>query len=113
MQDVAKMFGQKETGKFSQLFDLASTIANTCQNPKEELSKYGINADTIRKAKSIINLPGVGWIISKYGDKNKIIEDLDKLENLFGTENKQSNLLTEQAPVNELELMRQNLARLK
>lgn len=113
MQDVAKMFGQKETGKFSQLFDLASTIANTCQNPKEELAKYGVTAETIKKAKSIINFPGVGWIVNKYGNKDSIIEDLNKLESLFSSENKQNNLLTEQAPVNELELMRQNLARLK
>lgn len=96
---------------FSQLFDLASQIATTCQNPKAELEKHGVTAETIKKAKSCLNFPGVGWLINKYGNKEQLMADLDKLEKVFTGDT--SYPLTEQAPVSELEQMQANLARLK
>lgn len=109
MADAQKMMGQKGSNLFGQLFDVASSIANTCVNPAEELRKHGITIETIRRAKSCLNFPGVGWLISKYGDKDKILEDLNKLEKLF--ENQQP--LIEQAPISELEQMQRMLASLK
>lgn len=112
MQDAQKLLGQKGAGTFGQLFDLASNIVNGCQNPKEELEKYGVTAETIRKAKSFINFPGVGWLISKYGNKDQVLADLDKLEKLFEPSvNNYSQ--AEQAPASELEQLQANLARLK
>lgn len=94
---------------FSQLFDLANRIATTCQNPKEELSKHGITADTIRRAKSALNFPGIGWLINKYGNKEQLLADLNKLEQIF----EPNYPLAEQAPASELEQLQANLARLK
>ena len=111
MADAQKMLGQKGAGTFGQLFDIASNIVNTCQKPKAELERHGVTADVIRKAKSFINFPGVGWLISKYGSKEQILADLDKLEKLFN--NQEINLPAEQAPADELEQLQANLARLK
>ena len=91
---------------------MATNIVNTCQNPKAELEKHGVTVETIRKAKSFINFPGVGWLIGKYGNKEQVLADLDRLEKLFESGNN-NNLPTEQAPVDELEQLRANLARLK
>ena len=112
MQDAQKMLGQKGAGMFGQLFDLANQIATTCQNPKAELEKHGVTVDTIRKAKNFLNFPGVGWLISKYGNKEQILEDLNKLEQLFEPTNNNYSPV-EQAPANELEQLQANLARLK
>lgn len=112
MQDAQKMLGQKGAGTFGQLFDLATNIVNTCQNPKAELEKHGVTIDVIRKAKNFLNFPGVGWLINKYGNKDQILQDLNKLEQLFEPTNT-INLPAEQAPADELEQMQANLARLK
>ena len=112
MQDAQKMLGQKGAGMFGQLFDLANQIVTTCQNPKAELEKHGVTVETIRKAKSVLNFPGVGWLISKYGNKDQVLADLDKLEQLFEPTNN-NNLPAEQAPASELEQLQANLARLK
>lgn len=112
MQDAQKFLGQGGAGKFGQLFDLASRIVNTCQNPKEELQKLGVNANTIKMAKGFINFPGVGSLINKYGNKELVLKDLDKLEKLFLSENQNSSVV-EQAPANELEQLQANLAKLK
>lgn len=103
------MLGQKGVGVFGQLFDVANNILNTCSNPIEELKKYGVTYDTVKKAKSFLSFPGVGWLVNKYGNKEDILKDLEKLEKIF--EGNQS--LIEQAPVNELEQMQRNLAMLK
>lgn len=103
------MLGQKGSNLFGHLFDIASDIANTCVDPVAELKKHGVTADTIKKAKACLNFPGVGWLINKYGNKEQILQDLNKLEGIF--ENKQP--LIEQAPVSELEQMQNNLASLK
>lgn len=109
MADAQKMMGQKGSNLFGQLFDIASNIASTCSNPVAELEKHGVTIETVRKAKTCLNFPGVGWLINKYGNKEKILEDLDKLEKIF--EGKQP--LIEQAPISELEQMQNNLASLK
>lgn len=112
MQDAQKILGQKGAGTFGQLFDIASNIVNTCQNPKAELEKHGVTVETIRKAKNFLNFPGVGWLISKYGNKEQILEDLNKLEQLFEQPNNNYSPV-EQAPAGELEQLQANLARLK
>lgn len=105
------MLGQKGAGIFSQLFDVASNIVNTCSNPRAELEKHGVTIDTIRKAKSFVNNPIAGWIIGKYGNKEQILADLEKLERIFNNEPIGSPV--EQAPNGELEQLQANLARLK
>lgn len=85
---------------------------NTCQNPKAELEKHGVTVETIRKAKNFLNFPGVGWLINKYGNKDQILQDLGKLEQLFEPQNA-INSPVEQAPAGELEQLQANLARLK
>lgn len=112
MQDAQKFLGQGGAGKFGQLFDLASHIVNTCQNPKEELKNLGIDANVVKKAKSFINFPGVGFLINKYGNKDQVLSDLDRLEKIF-SEGESNSLPVEQAPAGELESLRANLARLK
>lgn len=69
----------------------------------------------IRKAKSLINMPVVGWLINKYGNKEQLLNDLNKLEQIFEPTgfNQVTNSPIEQAPVSELEQMQANLARLK
>ena len=91
---------------------MASQIATTCQNPRAELEKHGVTLETIRKAKSFLNFPGVGWIINRYGNKDQVLADLDKLEKLFEPANNNYSEV-EQAPANELEQLQANLARLK
>lgn len=109
MADAQRMMGQKGTGLLGQMFDVATNIMNTCSDPVGELKKYGVSRDTIKRAKSCLNFPGVGWLVNKYGDKNKILEDLEKLEKVF----EENQPLIEQAPVSELEQMQRNLASLK
>lgn len=69
----------------------------------------------IRKAKSLINMPVVGWLINKYGSKEQLLNELNRLEQLFEPNgfNQVNNSPMEQAPVSELEQMQANLARLK
>lgn len=69
----------------------------------------------IRKAKSLINMPVVGWLINKYGNKEQLLNELDRLEQIFEPNgfNRVNNSPIEQAPVSELEQMQANLAKLK
>ena len=102
------MLGQRGAGVFGQLFDMASGIVNGSVNPKEVFERQGITVDTIRKAKTWLNFPGVGWLINKYGSKEQLLKDLDKLECFF-----EGKPLIEQAPISDLEQMQRNLTSLK
>lgn len=90
----------------SQAYDMANKITDITNNPKEALEKAGVTRADLEKAKRLINNPMASMIL---GDKTQsVIDGLNKAESFFG-----DNLLTEQAPVNELEQMQKNLAALK
>lgn len=92
----------------SQAYDFADKITDIAQNPKEALEKAGVTKEDLEKAKRLLNNPMAGFIL---GDKKQsVINGLSKAEDIF---NGQVNSPTEQAPVSELEQLRENLARLK
>lgn len=81
------------------------------QNPKEALEKAGVTKQDLEKAKKLINNPMAGFVL---GDKKQsLIDGLARVEALFNEQPSQISSFTEQAPVNELEQLQANLARLK
>lgn len=105
---AGRFLPQEKIQLLSQAYDFANKITDITQNPKEALEKAGVTREDLEKAKKLINNPMAGFFL---GDKKQsVIDGLNRAEALF---DKQVNSLSEQAPVNELEQLQANLARLK
>jgi hypothetical protein len=105
---AGRFLPQEKIQLLSQAYDFANKITDITQNPKEALEKAGVTREDLEKAKKLINNPMAGFFL---GDKKQsVIDGLNRAESLF---DKQVNSLSEQAPVNELEQLQANLARLK
>lgn len=85
---------------------MANRITDMTQNPRDALEKAGVTKEDLVKARNLVNNPMASFVL---GDKKQaIIDGLRRAESLF-----EDNSFTEQAPVNELEQLQANLARLK
>lgn len=75
-------------------------------NPREALAKAGVTKKDLEKAKNLMNNPLASFLL---GDKRQsVVDGLNRAESLF-----EDNLITEQAPVSELEQLQRNLQMLK
>lgn len=96
--------------RLKQAYELASNIMNSASSPEEALKKAGVGRGDIEAAKKYLNNPFSNLILEKVGgNKDAIVNDLDKVQSIFDTG--YSN--TEQAPVGELEALQKTLQRLK
>lgn len=98
---------QEKIKMLSQAYDYANKITDITQNPKEALEKAGVTKEDLEKAKKLINNPMAGFILGE--KRQSVIDGLNRAESLFNS----NDLITEQAPVSELEQMQKNLALLK
>lgn len=91
---------------------MAQNILQASSDPQEVFQKAGIDRASIEKAKSLLNHPLAGWAMQKLGcSKEDLLKGISTAESVYNT--KDFNSPTEQAPVSELDRLRENLKRIK
>ena len=109
-ESILKLAGQflpqEKIQRLSQAYDFANRITDMTNNPREALAKAGVTKKDLEKAKNLMNNPLASFLL---GDKRQsVVDGLNRAESLF-----EDNLITEQAPVSELEQLQRNLQTLK
>lgn len=113
---ASRFFGSQKIQSFSDAFDMANNLMNATRNPEEVFQKAGINRQTLEKAKSLINSPMSGFFINLVGgNKEELLKGLSAAENYLNTREigTPNNPPVEQAPASELDMLRENLAKLR
>lgn len=96
----------------SKAYDAAQAIIQNSSNAQEALKKAGVNVGDFKTAKNLLNHPLASCLISALGgSKEEILKGVNTAETMVTPQN--FGLQAEQAPVSELDRLRQNLSRIK
>lgn len=97
----------------SKAYDIAQSIIQSSNNELEVFKKAGIDQNSIEKAKNLLNHPLAGFALKALGcNKEDLLRGVNNAQTVYSS--LQSNdLPTEQAPVSELDRLRENLKRIK
>lgn len=119
MNAASKFLGPQKVQSLSKAFDAANNLMEVTQNPAEVIQKAGITLEDIRKAKTYINNPFAGGLLSLIGgNKEEILRGLGVAETFLSNNTTSvtpisNGSLSEQAPVSELDRLMSNLSHIK
>lgn len=117
MTALGKFLSPQKAQALSQAYDAANKITDITRNPVEAMQKAGITLEDLTTARRLINNPLSGFIINRLGvSRDDILTGISKAEEYLKQSNTptgMNSLSTEQTPVDELQSLRDNLARIK